>query len=109
MILRGDPNTVGCTMSGMADEWELDPETASKFTKYRRALKAARDLKPEIRDAALDLLRRGASTEWLAEQTGETAEVYRRLARAHDIEPPAAYKSRAEKAKRRAAGEQDAG
>lgn len=92
-------------MGGMADEWDLDPKAATTLAKYRRALKTQRDLKPEVRDIALDLLRRGASTEWIAEQTGETAEVYRRLARAHGIEPPAAYRSRAEKAKRQAAGD----
>lgn len=53
-------------------------------------------MKEEIRQLALEDLRAGASTEELAALTGETAEVYRRLARAHDIEPPAAYKSRAE-------------
>ncbi|MEV5595992.1 hypothetical protein [Streptomyces sp. NPDC052496] len=86
----------------MADAWTLGEETAARYAKYRRALKTAREMKEEIRQLALEDLRAGASTEALAALTGETAEVYRRLARAHDIEPPAAYKGRAELFRQRA-------
>lgn len=88
-------------MSGMTDDWAPDEESAARYAKYRRALKTAREMKEEIRGRALEDLRRGASTEGLAELTGETSEVYRRLARAHDIEPPAAYQGRAQKARAR--------
>ncbi len=97
-----DPYAVGCTIGGMAEDWAPDDETAARYAKYRRALKTAREMKDEIRVLALEDLRRGASTEALSEYTGETAEVYRRLARANGIEPPAAYASRAAKAKARA-------
>ncbi|AZM51839.1 hypothetical protein DMA15_03920 [Streptomyces sp. WAC 01529] len=89
----------------MADDVTPDEEMAKRFEKYRRHLKAEREMRPGIMADALEMLRRGAGTQALADWTGKTDETFRTLARKHGIEPPPEYKSRSEKAKRRAAGE----
>ncbi|WP_055566041.1 hypothetical protein [Streptomyces atriruber] len=89
----------------MADDVTPDEETAKVFEKYRRHLKAERDLRPDMMARALELLRAGMGTRTLADLTGKTDETFRTLARKHGIEPPAEYRSRSEQAKRRASGE----
>lgn len=90
-------------MSGMAENWEPGDEAATTFRRYRKAHETTKELKPAVTNFAVQALREGASTSQLSELTGMLPEVFRRLARANGIEPPAEYRGRSEQAKRRAA------
>ena len=75
------------TMPRMASSSYTPPEHAADlFAEYRAAVETARRLKPQVRQVAEEELRRGVTAGQLAHATGETDEVYRRLARRLGIE-----------------------
>ncbi len=90
-------------MGPMTTEWTPDDENARTYERYRRAHKTEKDLKPTVRELAVADLRRGATINQLSERTGLLPEVFRRLAREHDIPVAEKYKSRAEQLRARRA------
>ncbi|WP_062214702.1 hypothetical protein [Streptomyces sp. NBRC 109706] len=71
----------------MASSSYTPPENAAEvFEQYRDALATARRLKPQVRKLAEEELRRGVTAGQLAHATGETDEVYRRIARSLGID-----------------------
>lgn len=68
---------------------------------YREVREEARALRPTMLELALRELKRGATPAQLAELTGESAEVFRRLREAHGIAVDPRYESRAELARAR--------
>lgn len=87
----------------MADDWTPDEKYARDAARYRQAKKTERELKPGIRAGAVDELRRGATPSQLAELTGESAEVFRRIRDANDIPVDPRYEGRAALARARKA------
>jgi hypothetical protein len=85
----------------MAPEWTPDEKYARDAARYKQAKKTERELKPTIRTGAVDELKRGATPAQLAELTGESSEVFRRLRDEHDIPVDPRYASRAELARAR--------
>jgi hypothetical protein len=74
-------------------------DAAQLFARYRKALETERELRAPVREMAARELRSGASVGQLAEQTGMTPEVFRRLAREIGVErkrPPTVGKLRQE-------------
>ncbi|MDH6141126.1 hypothetical protein P3T35_003139 [Kitasatospora sp. GP30] len=62
--------------------YDPDTKTAQLFTRYKRAVETERELKPQVRDAAEEAIRAGASNQELAALTGLTAEFFRKIATA---------------------------
>jgi hypothetical protein len=60
--------------------YEPDAKTAQLFARYKRAVETERDLKPDMRAAAEEAVRAGASNQELAALTGLTSEYFRKLA-----------------------------
>lgn len=87
----------------MATEWTPDDGYARDAARYKQARKVERDLKPAIRAGAVDELKRGATPAQLAELTGESAEVFRRIRDENDIPVDPRYESRAKLARARKA------
>lgn len=87
----------------MTTDWTPDEKYARDAARYRQAKRTERELKPTIRTGAIDELRRGATPAQLAEITGESAEVFRRIRDANDIPVDPRYQSRAELARARKA------
>jgi hypothetical protein len=87
----------------MTTDWTPDAENASDFARYKKARETEKELKPRVRAAALDELRRGATPAQLSQLTGESAEVFRRIRDAHNIPVDPRYQSRAELARARKA------
>jgi hypothetical protein len=85
----------------MATEWTPDEKYARDAARYRQAKKTERELKPAIRAGAVEELKRGATLAQLAELTGESSEVFRRIREAHGIAVDPRYESRAELARAR--------
>lgn len=73
-------------MDTMATDYEPDEDIATLFARYKRASMLERQLRPLVKKAAPDEMRKGATIGRLAELTGLTDEVFRRLGRKHDIE-----------------------
>ncbi|MEE6264941.1 hypothetical protein V2E29_04670 [Streptomyces diastatochromogenes] len=93
----------------MTSDWTPDDEEAAQtFSRYRKALKAERDLKPKVRTFAVAELRKGATAAQLSAATGMTPEVFRRLAREHDIPVAEKYQSRADLFRARTAADKAA-
>lgn len=92
----------------MTSDWTPDDETARTFSRYRKALLTERDLKPTVRELAVVELRNGATAAQLSDATGMTPEVFRRLAREHDIPVAEKYRSRAELFRARTAADKAA-
>ncbi|MBB0232439.1 hypothetical protein [Streptomyces calidiresistens] len=65
---------------------EYDPERAALFSEYRQVRQRERELLPKIKEAAIEEMRRGATIGQLSADTGLNREVFRRLAREHDLE-----------------------
>lgn len=82
---------------------DINADHAKTYGRYRDALRTERKLKPEVRQLAIDDLRAGITVAQLAEATGMTPEVFRRIARDNDIPVDARYAERAEKFRSRAA------
>lgn len=80
----------------MTADYKPDDETARTYARYKRAVKTERELKDTVRAKAVEDLRNGAKIADLAEWTGLTEEVFRRLARKHDIPVDPRYAGRAE-------------
>ncbi|QIP87622.1 hypothetical protein GLX30_30380 [Streptomyces sp. Tu 2975] len=79
--------------------YQPDKDAADLFARYKRHYEAERDLKPAMREMAARELKAGASVGQLAELTGLTPEVFRRIARAEGVErkrPPTVGKLRNE-------------
>jgi predicted GIY-YIG superfamily endonuclease len=76
-------------------------EAEKLFGEYREAREEARLLRPIVLAGAVDELKRGATPAQLAELTGESAEVFRRIREANDIPVDPRYESRAELARAR--------
>lgn len=85
----------------MAPDWTPDEKYAREAARYKQAKKTERELKPTIRAGAVDELKRGATPAQLAELTGESGEVFRRLREEHGIAVDPRYESRAELARAR--------
>lgn len=73
-------------MGIMATDYEPDEETAALYARYKRARALEKQLLPLVKKSAPDEMRKGATVSRLAELTGLTDEVFRRLGRAHEIE-----------------------
>lgn len=89
-------------MTTMTAHWTPDHDTAQTFDSYREALKTERDLKPTVQALALDALKAGGTITQLSRLTGMTPEVFRRMARKHDIPVDSRYQERAEATRKRA-------
>lgn len=61
-------------------------DASDVFARYKRHYEAERALKPAMRDMAARELKAGATVSQLAEWTGLTPEVFRRIARAEGVE-----------------------
>ncbi|MET9339242.1 hypothetical protein [Nonomuraea sp. NPDC003804] len=61
-------------------------DTASLFARYKRARETEKTLLPEVKEAAAQALREGATVSQLAKLTGLTDELFRRIARAEGVE-----------------------
>jgi hypothetical protein len=74
-----------------------DPtERAKTYSRYKQALRTERDLKPTVRAMAAEDLKAGAATvAQLAEATGMTPEVFRRIARDLELPVDPRYEERA--------------
>jgi hypothetical protein len=89
-------------MAPMSSEWTpADEKAARTFSRYRQARKTEKELKPTVRELAVEELRRGASPAQLAALTGDGAEAFRRLREEHGIAVDPRYESRAELARAR--------
>jgi hypothetical protein len=66
--------------------YEPDPKTAQLFSRYKRAVEAERELKPDVRTAAETAIRDGASNQELAALTGLTPEFFRKLAQSIGVD-----------------------
>lgn len=64
----------------------VSSEAEALFTAYREAREEALMLLPQVKAIAPDLMRAGATVGQLAEWTGLTDEVFRRIGRANEIE-----------------------
>lgn len=76
-----------CKNEPMATDYEPDEDTAALFARYKRAYMTEKQLRPLIKKVAPGEMRdKGATVGRLAELTGLTDEVFRRIGRANDIE-----------------------
>jgi hypothetical protein len=73
-------------MGIMATDFEPDKDAAALLARYKRARATEKQLLPLVKGIAPDLMREGATVSQLAEWTGLTDEVFRRIGRKHDIE-----------------------
>lgn len=90
------------TMARMTADWTpADEETARVFSRYKHAKKTERELKPTMKELAVQEMKRGASLTQLSDLTGEGVEALRRLREAHGIAVDPRYESRAELARAR--------
>jgi len=79
-----------------------DPaERAKVYSRYRQALRTERDLKPIVRAMAAEDLAAGSTVAQLAEATGMTPEVFRRIARELELPVDPRYQERAEASRKR--------
>jgi len=70
----------------MTGKYEPDDVTAKLFGRYKRARETEKELQPQVREAAAQALKDGATVSQLAKLTGLTDEVFRRIARAEGVE-----------------------
>ena len=70
----------------MATDFEPDEATAALLARYKRARAIEKQLLPLVKGIAPDLMRDGATVGQLAEWTGLTDEVFRRIGRKHNID-----------------------
>jgi len=73
-------------MGHMATDYEPNEDLAALFARYKRARITEKQLLPLVKKAAPDEMRKGATVSRLAELTGLTDEVFRRIGREHGIE-----------------------
>lgn len=66
-------------------EYTPPEEDAQLFSRYKRALTTERTLKDPVKEAAARVLKAGASVGQLAEWTGMSDEVFRRIAREEGV------------------------
>lgn len=79
-----------------------DPADRAKiYSRYRQALRTERELKPLVRAMAAEDLAAGSTVAQLAESTGMTPEVFRRIARELDVPVDPRYQERAEASRRK--------
>lgn len=60
--------------------YEPGPRAAQLFARYKRAHQTERELKPDMREAAMEAIRAGASNQELAALTDLTPEFFRKIA-----------------------------
>lgn len=86
-------------------------DRAQLYARFKRHNDAVRDLTPEVRKAAAEELKNGASVGQLAKLTGLTPEVFRRIAREAGVErrrpPTVVAAQQAHATKEDGAGEND--
>lgn len=76
-----------CEHGGMArSDYTPADDAAQLYARYKRALTTERNLRDPVREMAAQDLKAGASVGQLAEWTGMTAEVFRRIAREEGVE-----------------------
>lgn len=73
-------------MGHMATDYKPDEDIAALLARYKRARQTEKQLLPLVKGIAPDLMRNGATVGQLAEWTGLTDEVFRRIGREHGIE-----------------------
>lgn len=73
-------------MKTMATDYTPAPGDAEYYRRFKRANDTARDMRKGIDERAVEDMRKGATVSAMAELTGLTDEVFRRLARKHGIE-----------------------
>jgi len=73
-------------MGHMATDYEPNEDLATLFARYKRARMTEKQLLPLVKKAVPGEMRKGATVGQLAELTGLTDEVFRRIARDNDIE-----------------------
>lgn len=73
-------------MGSMATDYEPDEDMATLFAQYKRARATEKKLLPLVKKAAPGEMRKGATIGRLAELTGLTDEVFRRIGREHNVE-----------------------
>lgn len=84
-----------------------DPaERAKTYARYKQALKTQRELKATVRAMATEDLKAGATVAQLADTTGETPEVFRRIARDLDLPVDPRYAERAAASRKKRATDQ---
>lgn len=76
-----------CDHGSMASDDYTPPDDASQlFARYKRFYEGERALNQPMKEMAIRELKAGASVRQLAELTGLTDEVFRRMARAEGVE-----------------------
>jgi hypothetical protein len=81
-----EPNAVAYPMANVREtmtpmtSYEPDTKASQLFASYKRAYETERKLKPQVREAAEEAIRAGASNQELAALTGLTAEYFRKIA-----------------------------
>jgi len=83
-------------------DWTPDDKTARTFKRYRDAHTTERQLKPTVQELAVEALKAGATITQLSERTGIGVEVFRRMARKHEIPINERYQERAARLRARA-------
>lgn len=68
------------------DDYTPAPDNAEVYRRYKRARDLEKQLRPRVDELAVAEMRNGATVSDMAELTGLTDEVFRRLARKHEIE-----------------------
>ena len=87
----------------MTTGWTPPDEFARAYGRYKQARETERKLKPTIREMAVAALKAGATPAQLAELSGDSPEVFRRIRDANDIPVDPRYESRAQLARARKA------
>lgn len=75
-----------CQNGSMATDYEPNEDIAALFARYKRARMTEKQLLPLVKKAAPGEMRKGATIGRLAELTGLTDEVFRRIGRANEID-----------------------
>lgn len=70
----------------MPNDYMPPDDRAQLYARFKRHNDAVKDLTPEVRKAAAEELKAGASVGQLAKLTGLTPEVFRRIAREIGVE-----------------------
>lgn len=73
-------------MGIMPTDYEPDEDMAALFAQYKRARATEKKLLPLVKKAAPGEMRKGATVGRLAELTGLTDEVFRRIGRDNNID-----------------------
>lgn len=73
-------------MGTMTTDFEPDEETTAALARFKRTHQAHKQQLKQIKEMAPGLMRKGATVGQLAEWTGLTDEVFRRIGRANEID-----------------------